>query len=131
MYRFFPLFAFAIAACTTATITDSSPRSAEGGAGGAGACAEAAPAGTPACGSGAACDADEDCAAFPGNYCAPASCADQGCLRGRCTLTKVQGQACTRDAECWSSACACAAADPAAPCACAPGTDGAMGPYPH
>jgi hypothetical protein len=82
-----------------------------------GASYEPAPAGTPACGAGVACDSDADCAVYPGNYCQPAVCAYLGCLRGACWLTKVMGQACTRDGECVSQKCDCT--DPAA-CVCAP-----------
>ena len=60
---------------------------------------------TPACGAGGVCDMDADCAHLPGNYCKPLVCALEGCLRGWCTLPKVMGEPCTRDAECASGRC--------------------------
>ncbi|MFT3773064.1 MAG: hypothetical protein QM820_47390 [Minicystis sp.] len=138
MYRLFSLSLLALAACTTVTIAEPpiekiTPRGSlsdegEGGTGGAPSaptCAPdsaylAAPEGTPACGGDVVCDADADCAIYPGNYCQQQSCADDGCLRGSCALTKVQGQLCARDGECVSNHCVCTVADPLAPCICAP-----------
>lgn len=74
---------------------------------------------TPACGSGIACDADGDCADHPGNYCEPAACEFQGCLRGGCKLTKISGEPCAREAECVSGVCACP--EGGGQCTCGPG----------
>lgn len=76
----------------------------------------AAPDGAPVCPYDAVCDADQDCDSLPGTYCKPDLCAFQGCLRGGCVLTKVQGQACARDGECVSGTCACEGEA----CKCAP-----------
>lgn len=77
---------------------------------------EVAPAGSPACSLDAVCDADADCAHLSGTYCLSQVCAFGGCLRGACLLTKVQGQACSRDGECVSQRCDCASGE----CVCAP-----------
>lgn len=57
------------------------------------------------CGSGMACDADSDCDQYTDNYCLFDSCAHQGCLRGRCSPNRVQGEPCTRGPECSSGVC--------------------------
>lgn len=75
--------------------------------------------GTPACGSGLACASDTACAAHPGNYCAPAACSVGECLTGRCTITKITGEACTRNEECVSHDCVCE--DEGDACVCGPG----------
>ena len=153
MYRFCSLLVISIAACTDAgaaapggdhalaqgrgpaLVQDGAGGAGEGGAGGFGpgdgpyVCAPdgpyaSAPEGTPECGSGAACDGDADCAIYPGNYCRADVCAYLGCLRGRCSLTKVMGQPCTRDGECVSGVCLCDDAGPQDSCLCAPGFGG-------
>lgn len=62
------------------------------------------------CSADAVCDADADCALHPGTYCVMDLCAFAGCMRGGCVLTRVQGQACSRDGECVSGKCECAGA---------------------
>ncbi|APR76226.1 Hypothetical protein A7982_01573 [Minicystis rosea] len=116
MYRFVsPLF-LALAACSAPATGQIAPLDADPHAL---LCAtEPAPEGTAACGSDVVCDQDADCAVYPGNYCQPSSCDLNGCLRGRCTLTKVQGEVCARDGECVSKQCSCSQTDGA--CVCAP-----------
>lgn len=70
-----------------------------------------APQEAPLCASDAVCDTDVDCALHPGTYCQLDLCSFAGCLRGGCLLTRVQGQACSRDGECVSGKCECAGAD--------------------
>ncbi len=53
----------------------------------------------PACGSGGICDCDDD------HYCLASACELDGCLRGWCTLTRVQGEACDRNRVCASGPC--------------------------
>lgn len=76
----------------------------------------------PSCNAAPRCEVDGDCAAYPGNYCEMESCSAGGCLSGRCTLTKLQGAECDRDAECSSGTCECS--EPVGNCTCAPDYDG-------
>jgi hypothetical protein len=87
-----------------------------------------APSDAVACGASNVCDADADCEIYHGTYCDVGACAFDGCLRGRCSLTKVQGAACTRDGECVSGSCVCETDESS--CVCAPqhGEPGFYGP---